>query len=241
MQNGFLAQEIGRAGNVAKRFFMVFWVVAVIALAVLFVVSRFEEEVAGYFPMILICSLVVMLLLSIAMFLKDRRAKQQLADHSYMILDYDDVSKKEAGRIIDEEAAQGKILVSEYINDDSKAEKIVLLPSYLLFFDMYKVKVIPVHKIFWVCAQVGYKGGPFIVRVKVFAENKMYEMEGGGVDYTINIVDKIYRHLPNIFYDYDAFDLSYKLEEAFTEDYEQFVAFCEEHRQDYLNKSKQEE
>ena len=56
---------------------------------------------------------------------------------NHLFLPYKDNTKEEAGRIIDREALEGKILVEEYIDkfsDPEKAsgEKIVLMPSYLL-------------------------------------------------------------------------------------------------------------
>jgi hypothetical protein len=141
--------------------------------------------------------------------------------------------KEAAGHAIDEEASAG-LLVDEYA-DYSKpsGDRFVLLPSFLLLCSGRNVTVIPVDKIFWVCAQVGIQGGSYIVQMRVFAEHKMYRIIGADTEHFKMIEYKIQQYIPNVFSRYDTFDLSYKLEELFNKNYEQFLEFYQQHEKEF--------
>ena len=107
------------------------------------------------------------------------------------------------------------------------------MPSYLLLCGgkggpkgTSKVTAIPCQKIYWICAQAGIKGGPFIVRLLIFTENKIYSLTGTDIEHVQRIADKLYQYIPNIFSDYDPFTLSYQLEEIFAKNPADFLNIC---------------
>ena len=86
--------------------------------------------------------------------------------------------------MIDQEVAEGKVLLEKYIYEFTEGKKpygqrIMLLPSYLLLVNgMGKITAIPRDKIYWHCAQVGRKGSSsFIVRLLIFTEKKTFSVE----------------------------------------------------------------
>jgi len=135
--------------------------------------------------------------------------------------------------MIDQEAAEGKVQVEEYIYhfEEGKkpyGERVVLLPSYLLLVGHgNKITAIPRDKIYWICAQVGHKGGSFRVQLLIFTEKKIFNMVGVDIEHVQNIADKIYQYIPNIFSDYDTFTLSYELETLFAKNHSEFLKFYE--------------
>lgn len=232
MKNGFYAQESKRTRKETYGTMTKAWAAMMIVMLVLYfavTVAGEEGESLELAKKICLGCLGFMLFTTLVRVLNSLRVKQRQKNYGNLIIHYKDVEKTAAGHTIDDEAAQGKILVNEYIDLQPKGERIVLTPSYLLLCEK-KITAIPVNKIFWICAQVGYKGGPYIVRVKIFAENKMYHMVGVDIEHVQNMVDKIYRYIPNIFSNYDTFDLSYRLEEVFSKDYDQFLTFYEQHK-----------
>ena len=53
---------------------------------------------------------------------------------------------------------------------------------------------IPRDKIYWLCAQVGRKGGPFYVRLLLFTEEQILFFEGNDVDRIKEIADGLYQY-----------------------------------------------
>lgn len=90
-----------------------------------------------------------------------------------------------------------------------------------------KVTAIPRDKIYWICAWVGYKGGPFIVRLLIFTENTIYNLTGVDKEHVQGIAEKLYQYIPNIFSGYDPFILSYELEKIFVKNRAEFINICE--------------
>lgn len=150
-----------------------------------------------------------------------------------LFLPFGEDTKEAVAKKINQEAAEGKLLVEEYIDEcaEGKAphgEKVTLTPSYLLLgSDRNKITVIPRNKIYWICAQVGQKGGPFYVRLLIFTENKMYALTGVDIEHVEKIAEKLYQYIPNVFCDYDPFLLSYELEKIFAKDRAEFVKLYE--------------
>ena len=108
------------------------------------------------------------------------------------------------------------------------------MPSYLLLCGRKggpkgtsKVTAITCQKIYWICAQAGIKGGPFIVRLLIFTENKIYSLTGTDIEHVQRIAYKLYQYIPNVFSDYDPFILSYELEKEFAKDRAEFLKFYE--------------
>ena len=154
-----------------------------------------------------------------------------------LILPFNDRTKEEAAAIIDREAAEGKLLVDEYISDFSDGgkpggERVVLTPTYLLLDNgLGKLKAIPRDKICWHCAQVGIKGrSSFVVRLLVFTEDQQFYVDGTDVPYVEALSEKLYAHMPNIFPEADTFAFSHQMDALFNKDRKAFLKLCEEAR-----------
>ena len=105
-------------------------------------------------------------------------------------------------------------------------DRVILLPSYLLLIEnLGGIMAIPRDKIYWLCAQVGRKGGPFYVRLLLFTEEQILFFEGNDVDRIKEIADGLYQYIPNVFAKYDAQELSYSLEKLFRENRDEFWKF----------------
>jgi len=246
MQKGFIAQEADRIAKRLRNIFVISWAVVIVATAIIYFAFRTEgtdiiTEMGGMFPFVAGGIFGVMLLATLAVFLRFSKMSQQPYMYKKaLIVHSDKVTQEEAGRTIDQEAAQGKILADECIFTDSKTPRVVLLPSYLLIFE-YGIQVFPVNEIYWICAQVGKQGGPFRVKFLVLSEKRIYGTTGWDIEHVKNIADKIYQYVPNVFHNYDTFELSYKLEEAYKKDRSQFLEFYEKHRQEFFESTVKEE
>lgn len=89
---------------------------------------------------------------------------QGVTDGKSLILPFQENSKKAVAEIIDREVQEGRVLVDEYLENfsdkkEAHGERIMLTPSYLLFFNsMGKITAIPREKIYRICAQAGIRG-----------------------------------------------------------------------------------
>lgn len=239
MEHGFLARESERVNKATRKTFIKLMVVEVCGLAIIYFLGRdalnlhdLSYGTPGFFLAVLIGITLVASAIKLV-------ATGQIAKNgNNLYLPYQETTQAAAADIIDTEAQEGNILVDEYIDhftDPKKAsgEKIVLTPSYLLLCGVKggpkgtsKVTAIPRDKVCWTCAQVGRKGGPFIVRLLIFTEKKLYSLTGTEIDHVENIASKLYQYIPNIFSDYDPFTLSYQLEEIFAKNPADFLNIC---------------
>ncbi len=146
-----------------------------------------------------------------------------------LTLPYEEDTKEAVAKIINQEVAQGKVLYEGYMNADTIGkynDRVILLPSYLLLIEnLGGIMAIPRDKIYWLCAQVGRKGGPFYVRLLLFTEEQILFFEGNDVDRIKEIADGLYQYIPNVFAKYDAQELSYSLEKLFRENRDEFWKF----------------
>lgn len=238
MVQGFLARESERVNMSARKTLCKLMAVEICFLAVYFFgKDALNLNDPSYGSIVLF--LVVLIGISLALCAVKLIATGRIAQNgSNLYLPYQETTQAAAADIIDTEALEGNILVDEYIDhftDPKKAsgEKIILTPSYLLICGvknglrgMSKVTAIPRDKVCWTCAQVGQKGGPFIVRLLIFTEKKLYSLTGTEIDHVENIASKLYQYIPNIFSDYDPFTLSYQLEEIFVKNPADFLNIC---------------
>lgn len=83
------------------------------------------------------------------------------------------------------------------------SDRIVILPSYILLIsEIEKITAIPRDKIYWICSQVGYKGGPYYVRLLIFTEKKLIDFDGNDIEHMEEVAENIYRYIPNVFKNY---------------------------------------
>ncbi|MCL1875692.1 MAG: hypothetical protein FWF87_05485 [Synergistaceae bacterium] len=233
MEKGFLQRYANRVIKKTKMLFAMLGVLMIAALTGLYFVGIAAEEDLLFSSPLIPGIIGVMLFIIIGACIVLTIQNRRWANYGGLTVQ-GEATKEEAGRVIDDEAASGNILVDEYIYSNKTGTRFVLTPSYLLICEGMKVTAIPAGKIFWICAQAGIKGeSDYIVRMKIFAENKMYDVVGANIEHLKNIADKMYRYIPNIFSNYDAFDLSYKLQEIFVKDYSQFLAIYQEQKQQF--------
>lgn len=151
-----------------------------------------------------------------------------------LILPFEENSKESVAAQIDQEVAEGKIIYEGFMNHNTikpYPERVLLLPTYLLLIgEMGRVTAIPRDKILWLCAQVGYKGGPFYVRLLIFTEKKLFDFDGNDIEHTKEIANKLYQYIPNVFSKYDPQELSYSLEKLHKENRAGFMEFYKEEK-----------
>lgn len=241
MEQGYLERESDRMNKVVRKTLLKVTGVFLCAVAVIYFLGRdsidFSDISYGSIPFILVILAGIVAVCLIVNFLATSRTA---VNGSNLYLPYGDRTQEEAGKIIDREALEGKILVEEFIYEFKElkkayGEKVVLTPSYLLLCGVKGVRnanitAIPRDKIYWICAQAGFKGGPFIVKLLIFTDTKIYGLTGTDIKHVEGIADKFYQYIPNIFSDYDPFVLSYKLEEIFKKNPAEFIAICEEEK-----------
>ncbi len=151
-----------------------------------------------------------------------------------LILPFAENSKEAIAEVINREVAEGKTQFESFINYNTVkkyGDRVLLLPSYLLLIgEMGQITAIPRGKIYWICAQVGYKGGPFYVRLLIFTEQKIFDFDGNDIEHTKEIANGLYQYIPNAFREYDPQELSYLLEKLYQENRAGFLAFYEEEK-----------
>lgn len=107
--------------------------------------------------------------------------------------------------------------------------------NLLLIREIGKITAIPRDKIYWICAQTGYKGGPFYVRLLIFTEKMLIDFDGNDIEHTMKVAEDIYQYILNVFEDYstqhDITDLPSVLEKLYHEDRAGFMRLYEEEKQ----------
>lgn len=244
MKQGYLEQEAGRLKEATKKtlFRAVAAYICLIALLYFLMKDSIDLSDPSGRQVVVYAAILtgVMAAAVVVRLLKSRRTG---ANGGNLVLPYEEDTKEAVSAIIDREASEGKILVEEYIDrfEGGKkpcGERVVLTPSYLLLFSGgTRITAIPRDKIYWICAQVGHKGGSFRVQLLVFTEKKLYRMVGVDIEHVQNIAAQIDRYIPNVFSNYDPFVLSYELEKLFDKNREDFFAFYENERKKAAGRS----
>ena len=240
MKQGYLEQESKRINETVRRRLIKSCIAFIILVVFLYFLLKSSLDVNDpssqtIFSALKMLTGIFFLALVVGLF----RTSRVATNGRNLVLPFGEAEKAEVAQIIDQEAAEGKIQVEEYIYDIPQGkrphgEKIVLTPSYLVLFgDGSRVRAIPRGKIYWICAQVGQKGGPFVVQLQIYTEKKIFTMVGVEIEHVQNIAEKIYRYMPNVFCDYDPFILSYELEKLFAKNREGFLEFYENEKRKY--------
>lgn len=232
MEQGYLARESERVKSAARKTQIRLIIVFICLIAIIYLLGKdsidFKEFSFGTVPFYLFILIVIMVISTIiGIFINTRPSM----NGNNLILPFGENTKEAVGNIIDTEALEGKILVEEYISEFAEGkkphgERIVLTPSYLLLCSN-RVTAIPCNKIYWICAQVGHKGDSFRVKLLVFTENKIFNIIGVDIEHVKGIAEKLYKHIPNVFIEYEPSELSYKLEKLFKKNPGEFFNFYE--------------
>lgn len=243
MEQGYLERESNKANRTSRKTLFRLSAAFFILLAFIYILWRDSFDIndpSNREILFILKILIGIMLLTIAVRLFQTRRVAMNGEN--IILPFGEDTKEAVAKKIDQEASEGKVQVEEYIYEFSEGktpygEKVTLTPSYLLLFsDRNKVTVIPRNKIYWICAQVGQKGGPFYVRLLIFTENKMYALTGVDIEHVQNIADKLYQYIPNVFCEYDPFILSYELEKLFAKNRSEFLKLYEMERSKHVAK-----
>lgn len=157
-----------------------------------------------------------------------------------LLLPLEEDTREAVAEIINREAAEGKILYEGFMNHKTikkYSDRITILPSYVLLIrEIGKITAIPRDKICWICAQTGYKGGPYYVRLLIFTEKKLIDFDGNDIEHTKEVAENIYQYIPNVFEDYgtqhDITDLPSALEKLYQQDRAGFMRLYEEEKQE---------
>lgn len=241
MNQSFLEQESIKANKKNRKLFLILLFVYIVLIAGIAFTVKDSIDFSDYdTKKILVCGAiltVIMLFSVVFMLIKSSRVA---VNGKNLILPFKENTKEAVGKIIDREVADGMVQVDEYINEFTEkqkpgGERVMLIPSYLLLFNgMGPITAIPREKIYWVCTQVGRKGETsYIVRLMVFTENKIFDMDGVDIEHMKKISDKIYQYIPNVFHEYDPFILSYELDKLFSKNREEFLRFYENEKRKY--------
>lgn len=237
MKENFLATESKRIHKATRKRLRTCSLIFIILFTFLYICLKNELDSSNAKDKTIIIIgiglVVIMVLADILGVLKTRKADSHGEN---LILPFSEASKQENVESINQDAANG-ILYQEYIYDFANrkqpyGEKIVLTASYLLICDT-KITVIPRNKIYWICAQVGYKGGPYRVRLMIFTTKKLFEVIGVDIEHVKSIAEHLYAYIPNIFHEYNDFEFTYQLEELYTKDHYRFRQFYEETKKHY--------
>lgn len=236
MAQAFLEQESINANKRKRKFFISLFLFFIFMIGFLYFVTRNsidlnnptdQKLVVLFFAAIgfMLFFTIIGLLLSI---LPAKNGKN-------LILPFEENTREAVAAAINREVAEGKSLFEGFMNHNTRKqyfERVLLLPSYLLLIgEMGKVTAIPRDKIYWLCAQVGYKGGPFYVRLLIFTEKKIFDFSGNHIEHTKEIANSLYQYIPNVFSSYDPQELSYSLEKLFNENHAGFMEFYNEAKQ----------
>lgn len=230
MAQPFLEQESIHANQKKRKLFLLLFLFFSCISVFLYFATRnlldwnnpSDQKLVGmFFVLVGVMLLCVLLGLLVTM----RPAK----NGKNLMLPFTENPKEEVAEIINREVAQGKIQFEGFMNYNTikkYSDRVLLLPSYLLLInEMGQITVIPRDKIYWICAQIGYKGGPFYVRLLIFTENKIFDFDGNDIEHTKEIANSLYQYIPNVFREYDPQELSYSLEKLYQENYVEFLAF----------------
>lgn len=234
MAQEYLERESSKANRSYRKTLFRLTAVFFILLALIYFLGRdsFDFNTPSGREVLFILKIIIgimLLAIAVGLFKTGRTAR----NGENLILPFGEETKEAAAKKINQEAAEGKLQVEEYIDVFAEGkmphgEKVTLTPSYLLIGgDRNKITVIPRNKIYWICAQAGQKGGPFYVRLLIFTENKMYALTGVDIEHVEKIAEKLYQYIPNVFCDYDPFLLSYELEKLFARDRAEFLRLYE--------------
>lgn len=238
MKPGFLEQESKRGNKkVWKKLLILLLIiiclVAFIGFAVQGSIDLNDDKTRKLLPYVFIVMGMILLSVVFQVF----NTIMVLVNGKNLTLPFKENTKDAVGKIIDQEVAEGKVLVEEYIYEFSEEEKpqgerVILIPSYLLLCNgMGHVTAIPRDKIYWICAQTGIKGrSPFMVRLLIFTEKRTFYLDGVDIPQMGKIADKLYQYIPNVFSEYASFPLYYELENLFEKNRGEFLKLYEEEK-----------
>ncbi len=154
-----------------------------------------------------------------------------------LLLPLEETTPEKAAKIINREVAEGKILYEgtrDYNTPIKHDTRVLLTPSYLLLigYSMEKISAIPCDRILWIGAQLGYKGGPYSVRLIIFTREKMLDYGVNDFEQAKRIAEGLYQYIPNVFRNLDWQDVTFPhmLENLYQKNRDLFLEMYEEEK-----------
>ena len=237
MATNFLERESIAANKKLRRLQLIAITVFIAALAVIYFLVGdelfdFSDERTKTIVAMLLGGAGIMLISTlITLILTMRPAK----NGKNLLLPLEETTPEKAAEIINREVAEGKILYEgtrDYNTPIKHDTRVLLTPSYLLLigYSMEKISAIPHDRILWIGAQLGYKGGPYSVRLIIFTREKMLDCGVNDFEQAKRIAEGLYQYIPNVFHDFEWQDVHFPhmLEKLYREDRGKFLALYEE-------------
>lgn len=159
-----------------------------------------------------------------------------------LILPLEETDRQTAAEIINREVAEGRVLFEKDVEAENTVwrgkyhERIMLLPSYLIWNQTSgRVTAVPRSKIYWIGVKTAYRrdGDLFYVKLFIFTEKKLLDIEGNDVEHTQKLAEELYRYIPNVFKNAEAMkkmgaeEFTYFLEQLFNRNHREFLEFYE--------------
>lgn len=240
MAANFLENESMTANAKFRRLWLIFMAIFIAAFAVIYFgagdeLFDFSDERSRLIVTLLRGGIGIMLICSfITLILTMRPAK----NGRNLLLPLGETTQEMAAEIINREVAEGKILYEEALDYNTPIKhdtRVLLTPSYLLLigYSMEKIRAISRNRILWIGAQIGYKGGPYYVRLIIFTREKMLDCDVNDIEQAKRIAEGLYQYIPNVFRDLEWLDdtddnFPHILEKLYRENRDGFLALYEE-------------
>jgi len=241
MNEDFLGLEAKKQGRQIRKNTLILLIVISCLFAFLYFATKGEidlnNEKDKMLSIIFVAGGAFILFCTLFLFIK---TSLPVKNGKNLILPLEERDKPTAAEIINREAADGKIQFEKTVEAENTVlngkypERMLLLPTYLLICHTSgMVTAIPRSKIYWLGVKTAYRrnGDFFYVKLLVFTEKKIIEIDGNNVDYTRNLANELYRYIPNVFKNAEmrkemtADEFVYFLEQLYIKNRAEFLEF----------------
>ena len=240
MATNFLEEESISANKKLRRLQLIFIVIFIAALAIIYFgvgdeLFDFSDRRTKLIAAVLLGGAGIMLISTIITLLFTMRPAK---NGKNLLLPLEETTPEKAAEIINREVAEGKILYEgtrDYNTPIKHDTRVLLTPSYLLLigYSMEKISAIPCDRILWIGAQLGYKGGPYSVRLIIFTREKMLDYGVNDFEQAKRIAEGLYQYIPNVFRNLDWQDVNFPhiLENLYQKNRDLFLEMYEEEKE----------
>ena len=239
MATNFLEEKSISANKKLRRLQLIFIAVFIAALAIIYFgigdeLFDFSDRRTKLIAAVLLGGAGIMLISTIITLLFTMRPAK---NGKNLLLPLEETTPEKAAEIINREVAEGKILYEgtrDYNTPIKHDTRVLLTPSYLLLigYSMEKISAIPCDRILWIGAQLGYKGGPYSVRLIIFTREKMLDYGVNDFEQAKRIAEGLYQYIPNVFRNLDWQDVNFPhiLENLYQKNRDLFLEMYEEEK-----------
>lgn len=239
MATNFLEEESISANKKLRRLQLIFIAIFVAALAIIYLgvgdeLFDFSDRRTRLIAAVLLVGAGIILISTIITLIFTMRPAK---NGKNLLLPLEETTPEKAAKIINREVAEGKILYEgtrDYNTPIKHDTRVLLTPSYLLLigYSMEKISAIPCDRILWIGAQLGYKGGPYSVRLIIFTREKMLDYGVNDFEQAKRIAEGLYQYIPNVFRNLDWQDVTFPhmLENLYQKNRDLFLEMYEEEK-----------